>query len=334
MWDDATTRIAHHRLLNSVTDNEPGLGPRPADAVESGRWQGLMIRLLEDRLWLADHPAPSISALIMPTPTEVVDRRQELQQLLAAAPANQRQFIDRLVHSRLDPTEMHQYLTAATAAQDDRRTWILTNWPHLVELEQITQLIAAQQPLAHWPNAQPDQVRDVLEQLRQLAPSLDAREERTLAELDRPEAANDPILELETRRSHLRQLAARTTSPIEREAIETELADLNDRLRSARREQVVQQTFDRYLPTAIDEARTTRIATLAHDTLTAQPTWVVDHIRQLHDNHQLSSRDVAELATQIIQAAAHHDLHGQLPAIWPATPTPTMEVAQPSIELG
>jgi conjugative relaxase-like TrwC/TraI family protein len=333
VWDDATTRIGHHRLIHDIDNNEPGIGPRPTDATPSGHWQDLMIRLLEDRLWLTDHPEPDVEPLRVASPTELIERQDELQHLLASAPADQRQFIDRIVTSQLDPTELHEYLTAAMAVQDARRDWIITNWPHLIELEQVTQLIAKQQPLAHWPTAQPDPVRDVLEQLRQLAPRLDAREERTLAELDRQEADSDPVLKLEGRRAHLRRLAGRTASPGEHDVIKTELASLNDQLRTARREQSLQQAFDRYLPTATDEARATRITTLAHDTLTAAPAWVVEHIRYLHDNDQLTTCDIPTLATRITKAAAYHDLHGQLPAPWIEPTVDIRLVPQPSLDL-
>jgi hypothetical protein len=157
-------------------------------------------------------------------------------------------------------------------------------------------------------------VHDVLEQLRELAPRLDVREERTLADLDRRDADNDPVLKLEARRAHLRQLAARAASSTEHDAIETEVASLNDLLRVARREQLLEQTFDRYLPSARDEARATRITTVAHDTLTTEPAWVVEHIRYLYDNDQLTTCDLPALATRMTEAAAYHDFHGQLPA--------------------
>ena len=67
--------------------------------------------------------------------------------------------------------------------------------------------------------------------------------------------------------------------------------------------------------------------------LTTQPAWIIDHIRYLHDNHQLTSTDPVELATRIITTAAHHDLHGQLPAAWPAPPL-SVELAPPGIEIG
>jgi hypothetical protein len=72
-----------------------------------------------------------------------------LVELKAAAPVNsrtfefplkledlmERQFIDRIINSELEPTEMHEYLTAAMAVQDARRDGILTDWPHVLELE-------------------------------------------------------------------------------------------------------------------------------------------------------------------------------------------------------
>ena len=315
VWDDAVTRIAHHRLLHDIAQDEPGIGPRPADPIESDRWQDLMLRLLEDRLWLADHPTPEVVPLPAATPQELVDRRAELEQLLATAPADQQQFIDRIARSELDPTEMHEYLSAAMAVQDERREWILTNWPHLVELEQVTALIAEQEPLAHWPVTQPAEVRDVLDQLRQLAPHLDAREERSLAELDRLEIESDPVRKLEARRTHLRQLAEQAT-PIEQEAIHSELATLSHDLRAARRSRTLNEAFDRYGPSPIDDARATRITTLAHDTLTNQPAWLVDEIRDLHEKGQLNTRDVTDLATRITHAVAHQDRYGHLPEQW------------------
>jgi conjugative relaxase-like TrwC/TraI family protein len=333
VWDDAVTRVAHHRLLHDINQDEPGIGPRPVDPVESHRWQDVMLRLLEDRLWLAYHPTPEVVPLLVATPQELVDRRDELDQLLATAPADQQQFIDRIARSELDPTEVHDYLSAAMAVQGERREWILTNWPHLVELEQVTTLIAEQEPLAHWPVTQPAEVRDVLDELRQLAPNLDTREERSLAELDRLEIESDSVRKLEARRTHLRQLAEQAT-PIEQEAIHSELATLSHDLRAARRSRTINEAFDRYGPTPIDDARTTRITTLAHDTLTNQPAWIIDVIRDLHANNQLNTRDIPDLATRITQAAVHHDRHGTVPDIT-SLPAPTRpEIGQRVPQLG
>ena len=333
VWDDATTRIAHHRLLHDVNHNEPGIGDRPNDPIEGDRWQDLMLRLLEDRLWLADHSTPEVVPVLAATPLELIDRRAELEQFLSTAPADQRQFIDRIVRSELDPTEMHEYLSAAMAVQDERREWILTNWPHLVEFEQVTALIAGQEPLAHWPVTQPAEVRGVLDQLRQLAPRLDTREERSLAELDRMEIESDPVRKLEARRTHLRRLAEQAT-PIEQQAIRSELATLSHDLRAARRSRTLNEAFNRYGPSAIDDVRATRITTLVHDALTNQPAWIIDEIRGLHEKGQLNARDVTDLVTQITQAAIHQDQHGTVPAHWMRLAPTGPETQPPIVEVG
>lgn len=333
VWDDATNRIAQYRLLHDLDPDEPGIGSRPTEPASQQRWDDLMLRLLEDRIWLHDHHTPTITPLQVAQPAELIERRTELEQLLADAPADQQHFIDRIAHSTLDPIEMHEYLSAAMAVQDERRTWILANWPHLVELEQVTTLIEEQQPLAHWPHSQPPEVRAVLDELRQLTPQLDQREERTLAELDRLETHTDPVRRLEARRAELRELSLRAT-PVEREALDAQLDKIGAELRRARRTRAVDESFARYTTTPIDDARATRIATLTHDTLTSQPAWLIDGIRTLHENNQLNTRDVTDLATRIVAAAADQDRHGQLPEQWmePAPVCPVAETA--AVELG
>ena len=334
VWDDSTTRIAHHRLLHDIPATEPGLGPRPGDAAGAVRWQQLMLRTLEDRCWLTNRQHDIVERIASRSPAELVHRRVQLEQLIATAPTDQRDLIERITRAEIDPAELQHRLLDATRAQDARRDWIIANWPHIVELEQITTLIATQPALAHWPTAEPDRVREVLDQLTQFAPDLDRREERRLAEIERQAADHDPIRRLEARQQHLQQLAQQTVSPDEQEALHHELVSLGTELRRAHREHAVEEVFNRYLPNQIDDARATRIATLAHDTLITQPAWVTDHIRQLHDNHQLSGIDPVELATRIIQVAAHRDLHGHLPTTWPALAPPPVDFAQPTIEVG
>jgi hypothetical protein len=293
-----------------------------------------MVRLLEDRVWLAERATPRVTRLATSTPTELVDRRDELEQLLATAPDDQRRLIDRIVRSQLDPAEMHEYLAAAMTVQDARRDWIIANWPHLVDLEQVNRLIAAQEPLAHWPAAQPEPVRNVLEQLRQLAPDLDAREERTLAHLDRLEAERDPVRRLEARRDHLDELAQRAATPAERDAVYAELEATGLELREARRSRAADGALGHYLDRQDEEARATRITTLAHEMMTMQPAWVIDYIRYLHENDQLASISIDEIVHQITDAAVHQDLHGELPTEWPVLPTPLAAPASSVPETG
>jgi hypothetical protein len=329
VWDDATTRVAEYRANHEVPTETGGLGPRPTDPGDITEWHQLMVRTLEDRLWLADHDRPDPLPLATLTPAQLIERQHELEQLLATAPADQRTFIDRIVTSQLDPTEMHEYLTSAMAVQDARRERILTNWPHLVELEQITTLITQQTPLAHWPTAQPPEVQAALDQLRVLAPTLDTREDRTLAEIDHAEAQADPVLQLEVRRDHLQQLAA-VASATEADAVRAELATVTIELRDARRAHRVDTSFERYTPTTWDTARTTRVATLTHDILTTQPTWVVDELRRRHDTGQLGTRDIRSLADELVARAITAD-HGQ---IAPTGIEPTSPAPAPTIEVG
>ncbi len=109
---------------------------------------------------------------------------------------------------------------------------------------------------------------------------------------------------------------------------------MDGRLREARRERTINEAFNRYLPNPTHDARATRITTLAHDTLTAQPDWVINGIRHLHDNHQLTGRDITQLATRITSAAAPLDLTGRLPAAWPEPPAVAVNIPQPTIEIG
>ena len=123
-------------------------------------------------------------------------------------------------------------------------------------------------------------------------------------------------------------------SPTEQEALHQQLVAISSELRTARRAQAAEQAFNRYGSTPIDESRTTLITTLAHDTLTTQPGWVIDHIRHLHDHHQLATADTAQLATRIIAAATHLDIHGQLPPAWPAPPALAVNVVRPASKSG
>jgi conjugative relaxase-like TrwC/TraI family protein len=335
VWDDATTRLAHHRLIHDVAHDVAGLGPRPDDVDAAQSWRRLMIRTLEDRCWLADRRQQPVEPQVVRSHTELSERRAELEQRMRSAPPDQHAFIERLTRSNVAADELHDRLLAATSVQDARRDWIVANWPHVVELEQVNTLLATQPQLPQSSDAQPEPVGLALDRLRHLAPTVDHREERSLAVIDREAIADDPVHRLEERRRHLRRLAAgHAANPAECDAIDDELTLIRDQLRIARRTRAVEQAFDRYLPDPTDDARATRIATVAHDALTTQPTWVVEFVRHLHDEHQLSGRDVTELATWISAAAAHLDRHGRLPDGWPALATTTIEAPQPVIEIG
>ena len=75
------------------------------------------------------------------------------------------------------------------------------------------------------------------------------------------------------------------------------------------------------------------ITTLTHDTLTDQPAWIIDEIRDLHEKGQLNTRDVAEIATRIPNSAAHQDRYGNLPTEMDPTPVGP-EAPVMSLEVG
>ena len=334
VWDDTASRIAQRRLLHGVGDDQPGLGLRPVEPSAAERWQQLMIRILEDRCWLADrHNNIPVETLAVRTPVELVERRAELEQLVATAPPDQHHLIEQVTASEIEPIELHRRLLDATRVQDARRDWILANWPHVVELQQINTLIATQPPLAHWPRSEPEAVREVLDTLRQIAPTLERREERSLAELDQLAIDNDPVLKLETALRRLDALAARAVHDPERQAVDREIVTTARALRDARRERTVDNVFAKYMPDAAETAREHRAITLAHDTLSDPPAWVTDHVRHLHDTGQLATTRLDQLVTRIVIAAAHLDQHGHLPPGWPTLQLPAVEQVVPDIEI-
>ncbi len=109
------------------------------------------------------------------------------------------------------------------------------------------------------------------------------------------------VQRLEVQQGNLQRLNRRTMSPAEHEALHIELVKIGGELRQARSDRAAEQAFNRCAPNPIDDARSTRIATLAADTLTTQPAWVIDHVRYLHGNQQLTATEPAEPAPESSQ---------------------------------
>jgi hypothetical protein len=336
VWDDSVARIARHRTAQEIDDATPGLGPQPPAPEATKPWQEAMLRTLRDRIWLTENqPEPQPIGLTM-SPTAMHERRAELQALMHAAPADHRELIARLTTSNAGTTEVHDHLIAAVGAQQERRDWIVANWPHVVELEQINKLIATEPALAHWPTAVPPAVQAALDTLAGTASPPPSREQRTLATLDQEAAATDPVRRARAKVHDLDQLAARVATSVERAAVDDALRAARLELRQARREQHIDDVFARYGASAHADAIERRKLTVAYDVLTDTPDWVVEHLRRLHDDGRLRATHVDDLATRIVGAAVHLDRYGDLPDGWaefglrPATrPVPVMEVEVP-----
>ena len=75
VWDDSVARIARHRAVHEIDGATPGLGPQPLDPHTAEGWQELMLRTMQDRIWLTDrrHEPPATSTSL--SATEMHHRR-------------------------------------------------------------------------------------------------------------------------------------------------------------------------------------------------------------------------------------------------------------------
>ncbi len=140
-WDDAVHQIAHWRARHQLPDHTEWLGPRPPDPNLAARWDALQARLGLTRTWLAGtdriHPADTI----IPGRTDLLERRVELDGLLAGAPADWRTTIGQLRSGQLSLNDTADLLQAALDGQAARRDWIIANWPHVVEYQEINRTL-------------------------------------------------------------------------------------------------------------------------------------------------------------------------------------------------
>ena len=338
VWDDSVARIAHHRAVHEIDAATPGLGPQPLHPHAAEGWQKLMLRTLRDRIWLTDRWHEPQATRRSQSASEMHHRRAELQELMRTAPADHRELIDRLTAGNVDSAGVHEHLVAAVSGQQERRDWIVANWPHVVELEQLNAMISTQPALAHWPAATPPPVQAVLDAMASCANPPSAREQRTLAALDQEATANDPVRQAEATIRDLDGLAARVSSSAERAAVDEAVRAARLQLRQARRKRLVDDIFARYDGGAHDDAVERRMQTVGYDVLTDPPDWVVEHLRRRHDDGRLGTTRVPDLATRIVAAAVHLDRHGCLPDGWadlsvrPATrDVPIVDVEVPGL---
>jgi hypothetical protein len=304
VWDAAAERVASFRLRHQLHEDVPGFGPEPDLSTEAAEWRRQMLATLEDRCWIQEHDPGAVAPMATPlTARQLVDRRDELGQLLAGAPADQRALIDRLAHSQLDPGELHGYLVAAMQEQDVRREWIIANWPHLIELEQVNLVLASQPAFAHWPRELPQRVHEVLDQLRAMAVPPQQREDRSLAEIEQARLESDPVRRIEQRLARLHRLLDSAEEVDARRAVLQEIAECRTDLTPARAERAVDSVMANY---ETDGAVGRRIATLRYDAMTDQPEWLVDELVRLDESGAMPA-PLRTLADRIADLAAAQD---------------------------
>lgn len=147
VWDDTVASIAAHRLRHHLDEHTPGLGTRPASTTGAEEWDTTQRAVARSRIWLETHdPSPIVPTSRSRSTAELDDRRQELEAIFAAAPADQRGLITQLRAEGTIPFDnINELLADALAAQGDRQRWILEHWPHVVEYAQLRAAIDSPQ---------------------------------------------------------------------------------------------------------------------------------------------------------------------------------------------
>ncbi len=140
VWHDTVAEIARHRLVHEIPDSVPGIGPRPSDDPDG--WDRLNRHLGQTRVWLASSARLEPVFPIRPSRRELHERRHELEALFASAPNDVRGLVDRLSRGQLDLDDTGELLARAAAQVDRRHRWIVENWPHVVEFQEINRTLA------------------------------------------------------------------------------------------------------------------------------------------------------------------------------------------------
>lgn len=148
-WDHLVERIAAWRDRHAIPDAQPRLGDRPTGR-DGQQWDALATHISD-----YTRRQPEIPVSVTPLdPKQVVTRLAELDALLATCPPDGRSLVDAATRAGADPGELHQALVVAHGQDAERRRWILANWPHVVEHEQLQRIAADLDPLdqSPWPD--------------------------------------------------------------------------------------------------------------------------------------------------------------------------------------
>ena len=141
-WDDAVREIAAYRARAGIDDAHPGIGPCPVGVSEAAAWHQVTGTVAHTRSWLA-RQSDQVGPVVAGRSTEdLVARRAELDAILDTAPPDQRHLIAQLRnHDQLPFDNTAEVLRTALQGEGNRRDWILTHWPHIVEHAEIDRVI-------------------------------------------------------------------------------------------------------------------------------------------------------------------------------------------------
>lgn len=93
--------------------------------------------MAETRLWLTTTDRTLPPEALTRTPEQLLERSDELDEILTTAPTDCRHIIDELRSGQLSFEDTKELLDTALTQQDARRTWIIEHWPHIVEYQEI-----------------------------------------------------------------------------------------------------------------------------------------------------------------------------------------------------
>ena len=314
-WDDTTRHIATWRDRHYTPTDQPGHGPMPDDPTERHHWFQAMTTTLNQRAWLTQrNPQPANVAVLKLSRVEIDARIEELERLFATAPTDQANVLDDIVRGNLNEGELHDTLAQAADSPSQRDRWIIANWPHIVEHQQLQQLATEHDALAHQPIELRPAAQDVLQQLLANFEHVEPTETRSIAELETALLALDPAAHLHALTQELADINDRIAAnadgstpartgvynqllQAEHDALQAHRSTLRSSIRDERRK-IDNERWDDGLANQLRDAIAQRETTLYQQTLHDPPEWAVGLLNDLDDNgslQQLPNHRVAQL---------------------------------------
>jgi conjugative relaxase-like TrwC/TraI family protein len=135
-WDGLAADVARWRSRHHIVGD--GIGAAPDDADGRQQLQQLNQRLVTTRSWLrhVDRHEPSWPAIR--SRTELLQRRHQLDVIFDTAPSDTRPVIAALRGGQLALDDVNELLQQASDGRQARNQWILEHWPHVVESAEVT----------------------------------------------------------------------------------------------------------------------------------------------------------------------------------------------------
>jgi conjugative relaxase-like TrwC/TraI family protein len=314
-WDDTTRHIATWRDRHHTPTDQPGHGPIPDDPTERRQWLQAMTTTLTQRAWLTQrNPQPAEAPVLKLTGVEIHVRVKELEQLFATAPTDHANVVDDIVSGNLNESERHDTLAQAAESPSQRDRWIIANWPHIVEHQQLQQLAAEHDTLAHPPVELRPAAEQVLQRLAANHKRIEREETRTIAELETALLALDPAAHLQALTQELADVndrisaTADSSAPAgatehdqllqaERDALQAQRSRMRSSIR-LERSKIVEQRWDDGPANQLRAAIARRETMLYQQTIDDPPDWAIQLLNDLDDSgslQQLPNHQVAQL---------------------------------------